>query len=84
MSGEGAIRSPAFALPTSVVLPPGQFRLLLAFAVVLSHISNFDVGRLAVMLFFALSGYWTARIWEEKFEARRIGLAMPGIRPSPP
>lgn len=49
------------------VLPPGAFRLLLALAVVISHISKFDIGRLAVLLFFFLSGYWVTRIWEEKF-----------------
>jgi peptidoglycan/LPS O-acetylase OafA/YrhL len=49
------------------VLPPGAFRLLLAIAVVLSHISGFDVGRLAVLLFFYLSGYWTTIIWNQKF-----------------
>jgi peptidoglycan/LPS O-acetylase OafA/YrhL len=51
----------------SVVLPPGAFRLVLAAAVVVSHVSHFDIGRLAVLLFFYLSGYWTARIWSEKF-----------------
>lgn len=61
--------------PTSVqigigeglVLPPGAFRLLLAFAVVISHISRLDVGHLAVLLFFYLSGYWVALIWQAKF-----------------
>ena len=52
---------------SSLVLPPGAFRLLLALAVLLSHISNFDVGRLAVLLFFYLSGYWIASIWATKF-----------------
>lgn len=50
-----------------LVLPPGAFRLTLALMVIVSHISRFDVGRLAVLLFFLLSGYWTARIWSEKF-----------------
>jgi peptidoglycan/LPS O-acetylase OafA/YrhL len=49
------------------VLPPGAFRLLLAAAVLVSHLSSFDIGRLAVVLFFYLSGYWTALIWRQKF-----------------
>ena len=49
------------------VLPPGAFRLLLAAGVLVSHISGIDIGRLAVMLFFYLSGYWTALIWRRKF-----------------
>jgi peptidoglycan/LPS O-acetylase OafA/YrhL len=51
----------------SVVIPPGAFRLVLAAAVLFSHVTRADVGRLAVLLFFYLSGYWTARIWREKF-----------------
>jgi peptidoglycan/LPS O-acetylase OafA/YrhL len=68
-----AQNSGASALRLPVVLPPGAFRLLLAFAVVLSHVSRIDVGRLGVLLFFFLSGYWTARIWAEKFDGRRWG-----------
>lgn len=62
-----------WGLPLDGVVPPGAFRLFLAFLVVLSHISAIDVGRLGVMLFFYLSGYWTARIWEEKFHAKFLG-----------
>lgn len=54
------------ALP-SLVLPPGAFRLLLALAVVVSHVSRLDIGRLAVLLFFLLSGYWTTKIFTAKF-----------------
>lgn len=50
-----------------LVLPPGAFRLLLAVAVMAAHLSRLDVGRLAVLLFFFLSGYWVAKIWREKF-----------------
>ena len=50
-----------------LVLPPGAFRLVLAAAVLMSHLSAIDVGRLAVLLFFYLSGYWTALIWRQKF-----------------
>lgn len=41
---------------------PGAFRLCLAGAVLLSHLSRWDFGRPAVMLFFMLSGYWVARM----------------------
>ena len=55
------------------IVPPGLFRLSLAAAVVLSHISDLDIGRLAVMLFFYLSGYWTIKIWREKFRSSNVG-----------
>lgn len=51
----------------AVSVQPGAFRLLLAATVVVSHLTRFDIGRLAVLLFFFLSGYWTIRIWREKF-----------------
>jgi peptidoglycan/LPS O-acetylase OafA/YrhL len=50
-----------------VVLAPGAFRLVLSGAVIQSHISRLEIGRLAVLLFFFLSGYWVMRIWTEKF-----------------
>lgn len=50
-----------------------MFRLLLAGVVVLSHLTDFDVGRLAVQLFFYLSGYWTATIWATKFDGQDLG-----------
>jgi peptidoglycan/LPS O-acetylase OafA/YrhL len=63
------------ALPSSVsafarsgfVLPPGAFRLVLALAVVASHVTPLDIGRLAVLAFFFLSGFWSSRIWAQKF-----------------
>ncbi len=42
---------------------PGAFRLLLAFAVFVSHVSRFGIGRPAVALFFLLSGYWVMRLY---------------------
>jgi len=67
-------RAPASAWPLSIsgILPPGAFRLTLAFAVVVSHVSAIEIGRLAVLLFFYLSGYWTSRIWREKFGESRL------------
>lgn len=58
-------------LKRSAVLPPGAFRLVLASAVVVSHASRFDIGRLAVLLFFYLSGYWVSRIYKSEFAGRR-------------
>lgn len=59
----------AAGIGASLIASPGMFRLLLAAAVVVSHISRFNIGRLAVLLFFYLSGYWTARVWVEKFNS---------------
>ncbi len=54
------------------IAPPGAFRLLLATAVAISHVSRFEIGHLSVLLFFYLSGYWTAKIWVTKFNAENI------------
>jgi peptidoglycan/LPS O-acetylase OafA/YrhL len=51
------------------ILQPGFFRVALATAVVLSHLSNFEIGRPAVFAFFALSGFWVMRIYDEKYAA---------------
>lgn len=44
---------------------PGLVRLLLATIVVISHMSAFNLGRPAVMLFFIFSGFWVTRVWKE-------------------
>src|SRR5687767_14209135 len=67
MLEQGREQARTFDLPFAIVIPPGMFRLFLAAAVVLAHVSSIDCGRLAVMIFFFLSGYWTTRIWKEKF-----------------
>lgn len=56
-----------------LVIGPGAFRLLLAFLVFASHVSRANTGRLGVILFFVLSGYWIARIWREQYENATIG-----------
>jgi peptidoglycan/LPS O-acetylase OafA/YrhL len=38
-------------------------RLALALVVLVSHLSAFNIGRPAVVLFFVLSGYWVSRRW---------------------
>jgi peptidoglycan/LPS O-acetylase OafA/YrhL len=53
------------------VAPPGAFRLLLAFLVLVSHSSRLDIGHFAVLLFFLLSGYWVRRIYRSEFQDRR-------------
>ncbi|MFZ5719189.1 MAG: acyltransferase family protein [Pseudomonadota bacterium] len=55
------------------VLPPGAFRVLLAFAVVAAHITDLNIGRLAVMMFFFLSGFWIADIWAKRFGPSSVG-----------
>ncbi|MBW8812360.1 MAG: acyltransferase [Caulobacterales bacterium] len=61
-------------MASSIILSPGAFRLLLALAVVIAHITALDIGHLAVLLFFYLSGYWVTRIWTEKFGEGRRGM----------
>jgi len=46
---------------------PGAFRLFLAFAVLVSHSSRFNLGSWAVYTFFVLSGYWIHRMWSDKY-----------------
>jgi peptidoglycan/LPS O-acetylase OafA/YrhL len=57
----------------ALVLRPGVFRLLLAVAVVVCHLSRWDVGRLAVLLFFFLSGFWVTQVWIAKFKREGVG-----------
>lgn len=52
---------------SSVSLGPGKFRLLLAVLVVFSHLSNVEIGRPAVFVFFMLSGYWVLRMYQQKY-----------------
>jgi peptidoglycan/LPS O-acetylase OafA/YrhL len=46
---------------------PGCFRLILALVVFTSHESREAVGTAAVDVFFALSGYWIFRMYEQKY-----------------
>lgn len=57
----------AEALKRAAILPPGAFRLILALAVVMSHVTHAEIGRLAVVLFFYLSGFWVARMYRSEF-----------------
>lgn len=62
----------------TIVSPPGLFRLVLALAVVVSHATAVDIGRLAVLLFFYLSGFWVSTIWTTKFGPERLCAFLAG------
>jgi peptidoglycan/LPS O-acetylase OafA/YrhL len=55
------------ASANAVTVPPGIFRLILAYLVVLSHFSNIALGIGAVYLFFMLSGYWIRQMWDREY-----------------
>lgn len=46
---------------------PGLLRFLLALVVVVHHSFPLRMGTWAVYAFFILSGYWIARMWEDKY-----------------
>ncbi|MBI1980837.1 MAG: acyltransferase [Methylocystis sp.] len=46
---------------------PGALRLTLAFAVFLHHTTSFNLGMSAVLIFFVLSGYWVAAMWNKTY-----------------
>ena len=50
---------------------PGLLRFLLAFVVVVHHSFPLRMGSWAVYAFFILSGYWIARMWEDKYASTR-------------
>ena len=49
---------------------PGLFRLLLALLVVVHHSFPLRLGAWAVGMFFVLSGYWIARMWQAKYSQK--------------
>lgn len=55
-----------------LVVGPGAMRLILAGAVLFGHLTVFQTGRAAVLLFFVLSGYWVTRLWETTRGPRRL------------
>jgi peptidoglycan/LPS O-acetylase OafA/YrhL len=50
---------------------PGALRLALAGIVFASHISKFNIGAIAVEIFFVLSGYWIYGMWNSKYSLSR-------------
>ena len=46
---------------------PGWARFILAWMVVVEHVSRFEIGKVAVMAFFILSGYWVTRVFVERY-----------------
>lgn len=59
--------SPPFSTPKVTLLGPGAFRLFLAAMVAVQHLGPFAVGTWAVNVFFILSGFWVAHMWEERY-----------------
>jgi peptidoglycan/LPS O-acetylase OafA/YrhL len=45
----------------------GFLRIALALLVVVHHLSRLGIGKACVYIFFVLSGYWVARMWNEKY-----------------
>lgn len=72
MTASSSVAAPAVR-GLGLVLPPGTFRVLLAFVVLASHLSGYDIGRLAVVLFFYLSGYWVTRLYKERYGPGSVG-----------
>jgi len=58
------------------VLTPGFFRLSLACIVVMHHLSRFELGKMAVFVFFVLSGYWISHMYETKYVGARRPYAV--------
>lgn len=56
------------------MLGPGGFRFLLAWLVVADHVSRLNIGTVAVMAFFMLSGYWVTRVFEERYAGGTRGV----------
>lgn len=50
-----------------VVCSPGTFRLFLSLLVVADHFTGVMIGRSAVFLFFALSGFWIQKMWVDRY-----------------
>ena len=48
-------------------LGAGLFRIFLSLVVVVHHFSRVMLGAWAVFVFFILSGYWVARMWDKKY-----------------
>ena len=48
-------------------MTPGAFRFLLATLVVVHHSFPPRLGCISVGMFFVLSGYWIARMWQQKY-----------------
>lgn len=61
---------------------PGAIRFMLAAFVMISHVTSLSIGRISVLVFFFLSGYWVSRLWAEdkhfgRFVTGRLLRVMP-------
>ena len=50
-----------------MITPPGVFRVILAYIVVVNHALPLHFGSMAVYLFFMLSGYWVFVMWKTEY-----------------
>lgn len=55
------------AFGTDKFASPGALRMALAFAVFVHHTTAFNLGMSAVLIFFVLSGYWVATMWNKTY-----------------
>lgn len=55
------------AAGTDRIASPGALRMALAFAVFVHHTTMFNLGMSAVLIFFVLSGYWVATMWNKTY-----------------
>lgn len=55
------------AAGTDKFASPGALRMALAFAVFVHHTTKFNLGMSAVLIFFVLSGYWVATMWNRTY-----------------
>lgn len=58
------------------MLGPGWVRFVLAWMVVVEHVSRFQIGKVAVMAFFILSGYWVSRVFVERYAQSVQGITL--------
>jgi peptidoglycan/LPS O-acetylase OafA/YrhL len=73
LPGLGSSGGKSAEVPATRLTPfsPGLFRLLLACVVFAQHSTRLLLGAAAVFLFFSLSGYWIATIWEKEYATTR-------------
>lgn len=55
------------AAGTDKFASPGALRMALAFAVFVHHTTKANLGMSAVLIFFVLSGYWVATMWNKTY-----------------
>jgi peptidoglycan/LPS O-acetylase OafA/YrhL len=56
----------------SLIVPPGLFRIALAYIVFVNHSLPIHLGSMAVYLFFMLSGYWVFHMWGREYAPTEV------------